>query len=280
MKRRRLATELRRLREAAGLTLDEVAEQAEWSNAKVSRIENARVSVMPRDAKVLARIYGASQEATDLLAALARESRQKGWWHSHNDAIPDWFEVYVGLESDASALFLYEAEFIPGLFQTKRYIHAAYETSLVMEEAEVEKRVALRIARQDRLTGADAPHVWAIINEAALRRVVGGPEVMAEQLKHLADVGKQPNVTIQVLPFSVGAHPAMVGAFHVLGFAENDPKIAYIEYHTGTLYLEKAREVERYTMMFDHLRAASLPPGESIALIARVADELTGSAAS
>lgn len=273
VRRRRLAAELRDRRDRVGLTIEEVADRLEWSAAKVSRIENAKVSVLPRDVRFLMGVYGVEGEAAELLLTLSRESRQKGWWHAFGDAIPHWFQVYVGLESEATGLRLYESDFIPGLLQTEAYARASYEASLVTMRDEIDRQVALRMARQERLTGPDAPQLWTIINEAAIRTRVGGSDVMRAQLAKLQEAAGLDNVTVQVLPFSKGAHPAMVGAFHILSFVAPDPQVVYLEYYTGSHYLEKPAEVERYTLMYDHLRAAALPPDESVALIGRVAKE-------
>ncbi|MFI0486707.1 helix-turn-helix domain-containing protein [Actinomadura sp. 9N215] len=276
MKRRRLAGELRRLRDASGLTLDHVAEQLEWSNAKVSRIENARVSVLPRDVKYLLNVYGIEGEAREVLLALAREARQKGWWHSYGEAIPAWFEVYVGLESDAVTMDKYESEHVPGLLQTADYARAVFQSFPLDDEAEIDKRVELRMARTERLTTPGAPKFWAVLNEAVIHRRVGGAPTMQAQLAHLSNMAKLPNITLQVLPFDAGAHPAMSGAFTILGFPEpSDPKVVFMEEQTGGLYLEKPHEIERYSMAFDHLRAAALRPSDSQALIARIADNMT-----
>ncbi|MFD0689359.1 helix-turn-helix domain-containing protein [Actinomadura fibrosa] len=278
VKRRRLAAELRRHRDASGLTLDQVAERLEWSNAKISRIENARVSVLPRDVKFLLGVYGVDGETRDFLVTLAREARQKGWWHSYGDAIPEWFEVYVGLESDATSIHSYEAEHVPGPLQTEDYARAVFHGFLFGDEEEIEKRVAVRMARRERLVASGTPKFWVVVNEAVLRRVVGGPDVMRVQLEYLAEVARSPHVTLQVLPFSAGAHPAMSGSFVILQFPEpTDPHVVYLEAQTGGLYLEKKPEIERYSLAFDHLRAAALHPDDSRALISRVAGELARS---
>jgi transcriptional regulator with XRE-family HTH domain len=278
VKRRRLAAELRRRRDEAGMTIEEVADQLEWSAAKISRIENSRVSVLPRDVKFLLRTYGAEEgtEEWEALLVLSRESRQKGWWNAHGDAIPEWFATYVGLEADATTMRTYESEVVPGLLQTEDYARAVHEaTMLTATEEEIEKQVAVRMARQDRLTAANTPQIWVVINEAVIRRIVGGAEVMCAQLVALAEASGRPNLTLQVLPFSVGAHAGMDGAFMILGFPEpTDPDVVYVHYYAGTLYLEKPQESERYTLMFDHLRAAALPVSQSRDLIVRVADEL------
>jgi transcriptional regulator with XRE-family HTH domain len=278
VKRRRLAAELRHHREAAGLTIDDVAERLEWSSAKISRIENARVSVLPRDVKFLLSAYGLTDrdEAWDVMLTLARESRQKGWWHRYGEAVPDWFEVFVGLEADAATIQGYDAEFVPGLLQTQEYARAVHRAQLMTAtDEEIEQRVKVRMARQELLTFDGAPQVWLVLNEAVIRRLVGGRAAMHGQLTRLLETASLPNVTLQVLPFSAGAHPAMDGSFKILGFPEPaDPNIVYFEYHTGALYLEKRQEVQRYSLMFDHLRASAQPVDASRALITRVAGEL------
>ncbi|QKW40496.1 helix-turn-helix domain-containing protein [Actinomadura sp. NAK00032] len=276
VKRRRLAAELRQQRERLGLTIEEVAERLEWSTAKVSRIENARVGVLPRDVKYLLNVYGVEGEARDVLMALAREARQKGWWHSYGEAIPAWFEVYVGLESDAATMDQYDTEHVPGLLQTAEYARSLFEAFPIDDETEIEKRVELRMARTEYLTSDDGPKFWAVLNEAVIRRKVGGSRTMRQQLRHLGEMAKLPNVTLQVLPFEAGAHPAMSGSFTILGFPEpSDPKVVFMETQTGGLYLEKAHEIVRYTLAFDHLRAAALRPSDSRILIARAADAMT-----
>lgn len=278
VKRRRLAAELRRYRDLAGLTIEEVAERLEWSSAKISRIENARVGVLPRDVKFLLGVYGLTDqdEAWQLLLTLARESRSRGWWHQHGDAVPDWFEVYVGLEAEATTISAYDAEFIPGLLQTAEYARAVHRADLLTAtDEEAEGRVRVRMARQARLTAGDGPHAWFVLNEAVIRRRVGGRATTHDQLTRLLEAAELPSVTLQVIPFDVGAHPAMDGAFSILGFREGtDPSIVYIEYQTGALYLEKPDEVRRYGLIFDHLRAAALPVDASRALITSRADEL------
>ena len=278
VKRRRLAAELRGYRDRAGLTIEEVAQRLEWSTAKISRIENARVSVLPRDVKFLLGVYGAEEngEEWETLLALARESRQKGWWYGYGDAIPEGFETYVGLEADATTLRTYESEYVTGLLQTEDYARAVMRaTMLTASDEEIDRHVAVRMVRQERLTGSGAPEIWAVVSEAVIRRLVGGGPVMRAQLSHLIEASKQPNITLQVLPFSVGAHAGMDGAFMILGFpAPADPDVTYVHYYTGTLYLEKPEDLARYTQMFDHLRAAALPVGQSRDVIARARDEL------
>ncbi|MEU7861977.1 helix-turn-helix transcriptional regulator [Nonomuraea sp. NPDC049141] len=275
VRRRQLAAELRRLREDRNLGLEQVAEQLDWHPTKLSRFETARRAIQPSDARALLGIYEVDPAERDALLALAREARQRGWWHAYGPAVPEWFEVYVGLESAASALQIYESEFVPGLLQTEDYIRAVHRASLPdVPSEDIEQRVAVRLTRQKLLTGESAPNVSMVMNEAVIRRVVGGSEVMYAQLQRLLDVADLQNVTLQVLPFAVGAHPAMDGAFHILSFESADPRVVYIEYRTGTLYLEKQHEVDRYTVMFDHLRESALPADQSSALIRQVARDL------
>lgn len=275
VRRRRLAAELRRIREAREQTIDDVAAQLDWHATKLSRFETGRRAIQPSDVRALLAVYEVEAAERDALLTLAREARQRGWWHAYGQAVPEWFEVYVGLESEASSLHIYECEFIPGLLQTEEYIRVVHRAAQIRaSEEEIDQRVAVRVARQRLLADGDSPHLWVVINEAAIHRVVGGPEVMRAQLQRLVEAAELSNVTLQVLPFSVGAHPAMGGGFHVLGFGHHDPDVVYIEYPTGTIYLEKQEEVGRYTLMFDHLRAAALPTEASRALISQVANQL------
>ena len=275
VKRRRLAAELRRLREAAKLTIDQVAERLEWSAGKISKIENARVSVMPRDARYLLDVYGVADPERELLVTLARESRQRGWWQQYG-AIPEWFGTYVGLESEAVSVSSYQGEYVPGLLQTHDYAMAVHRAfTMTQTDEEIEQHVALRMARQERLDAPDSPQLWLVLNEAVVRRLVGSRAIMHDQLGRLVEVSSHPKVTIQILPFSAGAHPAMDCAFRLLSFAEpTDNDVVYMEYPTGSLYLERAAEVARYRLMFDHLRAASLSVDESRRLLVRAVDEL------
>jgi transcriptional regulator with XRE-family HTH domain len=276
VKRRRLAAELRRLRELAKLTVEGVAEQLEWSSAKISRIENARVTVLPRDVKFLLAAYGLTEAdpSWDALLALSRESRERGWWQQYGDAVPDWFGSYVGLEAEAESIWAYDPEFVPGLLQTEDYARAVHRAQLLnATDADIDRLVRVRMERQDLLTTDDAPQVWLVLNEAVLRRVVGGAAVMSAQLQRLQDAATLPNLALQVVPFSVGAHPAMDGGFSLLSFP-NDPSVVYFEYHTGAIYMEKPPEVTRYKLLFDHLRATALSVDASRHLMARIMDEM------
>jgi transcriptional regulator with XRE-family HTH domain len=277
VRRRRLAAELHRLRQASKMTIEQVAEALEWSPGKVSKIENARVSVLPRDARRLLDTYGVTEgQERELLLTLARESRERGWWQQYGETVPDWFATYVGLEAEASTIAAYQAEIVPGLLQTRAYATALHRAELMnATEEEIEQHVTLRMERQTRLAQPDAPLFWVVLNEAVIRRVIGERAIMHEQLTKLAEAASAPNITLQVLPFSAGAHASMDSAFSIVGFdPPTDGEIVYFEHPTCSLYLEKPDEVARYRLVYEHLRAASLSLDESRRLIARAAEDL------
>ena len=276
---RRLVIELKQFREAAGLTGEQVAEQMGWSVAKVYRIEGDRVRVLPRDVQRLLKLYGIGGEQADAMLELARRARVKDWWHQYSGAIPEWFQFYVGLEAAASAMQEYNAELVTGLLQTEPYARAVMAAAMRADtgDQEMERQIAVRLERQKRLTADDAPTLWAIMNEAVLYRQVGGPDVMGDQLAHIGQLAGRPNVTIQVLPFTAGAHPAMLGSFTLMQFPDPaDRDVVYLEAETGALYLEKPEDVRRYSLMIDYLRAQALGPAESRALIAQLAARTPG----
>ncbi len=251
-----------------------MAEEIDWHATKLSRIETAKRAAQPSDVRALLALYEVAKEAAEPLLALAREARQRSWWQAYGEAVPESFQVYLGLESEASSLRVYEAEFVPGLLQTEEYALALHRAVQIgVGETEIEQMVAVRMARQELLLTDEAPRLWMVVNEAVIRRMVGGPEVMGAQLARLIDATKMRNLTLQILPFSVGAHPAMGGGFRIIDFEAGADDVVYIEYPTGSLYLEKKREVDSYTLMFDHLRATALPIDASRALIEQVYDE-------
>jgi transcriptional regulator with XRE-family HTH domain len=271
---RRLVAELKRLREAAGLTGEQVAEEMGWSAAKVYRIEGDRVRVLPRDVQRLLRLYRIEGGQKDAVLELARLARLKDWWHQYSGVIPEWFQFYVGLEAAASTMAEYNAELVTGLLQTEAYARAVLDAALRAGNGEAERQVEVRMHRQKRLMAPDAPSLWAVMSEAVIRRQVGGPQVLREQLAHIAEVAALPNVTVQVLPFAAGAHPAMLGPFTLLRFPDPaDRDVVYLEAETGALYLERPDDVSRYSLIFDHVRAQALGPAESVALIGRLARE-------
>jgi hypothetical protein len=276
IRRRRLALELRRLRETAGLTCEQVAEHLECSASKISRVETGRVSVSPWDVRDMLDLYDVPGEQRESLVQLARDSRQKGWWHAYSDTMMPQFATYLGLESAASEIRIYEVNLIPGLLQTEDYARAVIRAGMMNSPSEdVERSVALRMARQPAVTRDDPPKVWAVMDEAALRRRVGGAGLMRMQLEHLLTQAQLPNVAVQVIPFTGGAHPAMGRPFVILVFPDRvDTDVVYLEDLTSSLYLEDVAEVDRYNVFFNHLRATALSFDDSSALIASVLKEM------
>ncbi len=276
---RRLRYELRRLREQRGLTIEQVAERSggDWTASAISRWETGDRRIRPADLRVLLDLYDIQGEQREVLLTLAREARQRGWWQSYSsDAIPEWFQVYLGLEAEAASIHEYATELVPGLLQTADYYRSFMQTAPAAGDTEtIERKIAVRTERQQRRDAADAPECWAVLNEAVIRRVVGGPDVMRSQLERIVELANRPHISVQVLPYRAGAHPAMDGSFIILGFPEaQDPDVVYLESQTGSLYLEKPPEVERYQAMFNHLVAKALDPDESKRVIAQVAREL------
>jgi transcriptional regulator with XRE-family HTH domain len=275
VRRRRLAARLRELRENANLTIDEVGEKLECSASKISRIETGHVGVTPRDVRDMLEVYGVGDDEREALVQLAREARKKGWWHAYNEVFTGSF---VGLESDASFLHTHQALLVPGLLQTEPYMRAVIRAIRPdVTEADVELRVRARINRQKLLTEeSNPPEYWAVLDEAVLNRVVGGPEAMRDQLKKLVELASLPHVTLQVVPFSAGAHAGMEAPFLILGFPEQaDPDVVYVENSTSGVYLEQPEDVHRYTLMFDHLRAAALKPDDTLEMVDRAANRLS-----
>ncbi|CUW29625.1 helix-turn-helix domain-containing protein [Streptomyces reticuli] len=272
VRRRRLGQELRRLRELKGMTAEEVAERLLVSQSKISRLENGRRSISQRDVRDLCGVYEVEdQRIVDSLMEMARDSRQQGWWHTFGD-IP--YSVYIGLEIDAESLRVYEPQLVTGLLQTRAYAEALVQGALPETSTnEIEKRVQVRMRRQERITAQNNPlRLWVVLDEAALRRVVGSRLVMREQLEHLIEMSQLPHVTVQVLPFEVGAHPGLNGQYAILEFADAaDSSVVYLEGVTSDLYLEKAQDVQKYAVMYEHLRAQSLNVEASRHFIAEVA---------
>lgn len=274
IRRHLLAKTLTRHREAAGLKSEDVVRGLDFSKSKISRIENATTGVSIVDIRALARFYGVDEAEVDRLELMARVAKQRGWWHAyHGEGLVDWFVDFVVLEAESIGMDTYEIDLIPGLFQTRSYAHCIMKAGGPRSSDQfIANRLDMRADRQRRL--ADIKFlVWAIIDEAALRRAVGGREVQAEQLAHLLKLAELPNVTIQILPFGKGAHVAMGTAFAVLKFAQY-PNVVYMDNLGGGLYADENSDVERYSLALDHLRATSLDPFESIAFVRQVISEL------
>ncbi|MEV0036812.1 helix-turn-helix transcriptional regulator [Streptomyces sp. NPDC050804] len=274
VRRRRLGQELRRLRELKGMTAEEVAERLLVSQSKISRLENGRRSISQRDVRDLCGVYEVQDHRiVDSLMQMAKDSRQQGWWHAFGD-IP--YSVYIGLETDAASLRVFEPQVVPGLLQTRPYAEALINGALPESAGpDVEKRVGVRLRRQDRINSTENPlRLWAVVDEAALRRVVGNRQLMREQLERLVEQSQLPHVTVQVLPFHMGAHPGISGHYAVLEFPDaSDSSVVYIEGVTSDLYLEKANDVQRYSVMYEHLRAQALNVDQTRQFIADIAKE-------
>ncbi|MEJ8669812.1 helix-turn-helix domain-containing protein [Streptomyces sp. R11] len=274
VRRRRLGQELRRLRELKGMTAEEVAERLLVSQSKISRLENGRRSISQRDVRDLCGVYEVEDHRiVDSLMQMAKDSRQQGWWHSFGD-IP--YSVYIGLETDAASLRVYDPQVVPGLLQTKQYAEALIAGALPeTAQTEIEKRVQVRMRRQERISTEENPlRLWTVLDEAALRRVVGNRSLMRDQLEQLVEQSQLPHVTVQVIPFDMGAHPGLNGQYAILEFPDAaDSSVVYIEGVTSDLYLEKANDVQKYSVMYEHLRAQALNVEQSRQFIADIAKE-------
>ncbi|MFE9468611.1 helix-turn-helix domain-containing protein [Streptomyces virginiae] len=266
--RRRLGAELRRLRLASGLKSTEVAERLMVSQPKISHLENGRRAISPRDVRDLCLLYGVSDnQVVDALMEMAGESGERGWWHAYGD-IPQ--SLYIGLETDAASVRAYEPLVIPALLQTPAYAHAVIGESIPLLTAEeAGTRLKVRLRRQHRIYDpAGRLRLWVVLDESVLRRVVGSPDVMREQLEHLNALGAEPNITVQVLPLAVGAHPGLSGQFSIVGFADSpEAGVVYLERFASDLCLEKPSDVRHYSVMYGHLQAQALDPGSTRRLV-------------
>ena len=277
VRRMLVGTQLRRLRTELGISREAAGEAIRASEWKIHRLENGQVGFKERDIIDLLRLYQVT-DPTEIaeFVALAREANSPGWWQHYGDVLPSWFRTYVDLESAATLIRTYEGQFVPGLLQTDDYIRAVVQGAHLDHTAEdVGRRVRLRMARQTVLTREQPPRLWAVIDEAALRRPVGGREVMRGQLERLVDATKLANVTLQILPFGSGAHPAMAGSFSILRFGDQElPDVVYLEHLTGASYLEKRDEVERYLDIMEILCVEAERPDRTVELLERILEEL------
>lgn len=272
VRRRELGARLRGLRLAAGFNADEVAARMEVSPAKISRIETGTRGVSVADLQFLCDLYHASAEDRDRLLRLNRDSKRRSWWQQHG--LPDSVATYTGLEDATVSIHQYETSLIPGLLQTEAYARAL--TTEIMFDAtsdRVDQIVEARLIRQGRLAESQPPELWTVLDEAVLRRTVGGPPTMRQQLEHLADCGRAAHVTVQVIPFEAGAHPAMDSAFEILHLEEVSD-VVYIEGLLGHFFLQSPADLIRYRRTFDHLRAIALSPRASEELIRSIASHL------
>ncbi len=281
VRRRRAGKILRQMREQSGRDAQAAADALEVTTSTIYRMELGRVGIKPRDVMALTGVYGVSDTAqVEELVRLARDGRKRGWWARYSDTISPPYATYVGLEQDASSLYLYDGLIINGLLQTPDYARATFDFALEQSRRFMEERINLRMERQARLR--DDLKIWNVIDEAAIRRVLGGPKVMIDQLRNLLELAALPNVHLQVLPFDGGAYPGMLSSFTILGFGEVDgevdpgyrhPDVVYIEGHNGDVY-EEGDDVAPFHEVFGNLRSAALGPGRSLEFIEQQAERL------
>ncbi|MEU4303307.1 helix-turn-helix domain-containing protein [Kitasatospora aureofaciens] len=278
VRRRMLGAELRRIREGLNLRVDDVAARLGWHQSKVSRLENGRHGVKANEVGILLDVYEISDpETREALATLAREGKRRVWWQPYSDVISQRYASFISFEAEAVAIRNFESSLIPGLLQTADYARAV--TRKLQPEGtteEVNALVDVRLARQNAALRREEPlKLWAIVDEAALRRVVGNKAIMAKQLQQLIAASREPNVTLQVVPFDAGAHPGVLGSFMIMEFpVRNDLDVVYTEALTSSLYLERDDDVTAYDHAFDRLRAAALDVGPSRRLVTQIAKEL------
>ncbi len=272
-----LGAHLRRLREAQGVTREDAGWEIRASESKISRMELGRVSFKERDVADLLTLYGLQDdEERNRLLTLARDANTPGWWHRYGDVLPNWFHSYLGLEAAAALIRTYELQFVPGLLQTREYARAVVLLGHGRAAAaEIDRRVIVRMARQQVLTRPDPPQLWAVLDEAVLRRPIGGHQVMRGQIEALIEVTKLPNVRLQVVPFRVGGHAAAGGAFSILRFPDQDlPDVVYIEQLTSALYLDKRDDVDHYAAAMETLCVLADPPHRTADTLHRILKDL------
>jgi transcriptional regulator with XRE-family HTH domain len=277
VRRRIVGAQLRRLREAAGVTRKEAAEKVHVTESKIGRLEQGRVGLDEGDVVDLLKLYGIDdRRERNALLSVVREANRPGWLQAYNGSMPAWFRPYVDLEEAAQVIRTYEVQFIPGLLQTEEYTRAVVAQGMSdPPEGEIQRRVELRMRRQRILYQPNPPRLWAVIDEAALWRPIGGSEVARAQLRALHEAARQDNITVQVMPFRVGGHAGEAGAFTILRFPEPAlPDIAYIEQLTGAMYLEKDDDLDHYTAAMERLCVQSASPEESMDLISKIMREL------
>ena len=271
-----LGGHLRRLREQADMTTERAAASIRGSHSKISRMEHGRVGFKERDIADLLTLYGVIDgPEREALLNLAREASTPGWWQAYSDILPHWVEPYFGLEAAASFIREFELQFVPGILQIEEYARAVIRLGNLPSEDEVIRRAQARISRQEILRRADPPRIWAVLDEGALRRHIGGRDVMKAQLRHLIEMCDHPNVTLQILPFSAGAHRAMGGPFTILRYTEPDLRdVVYIEQLTSALYLDKPIEVDAYLEVIEEVCLQADPSAKTPGFLNAVLDSL------
>ncbi|TYB91386.1 helix-turn-helix domain-containing protein [Micromonospora sp. WP24] len=272
-----LGAQLRRLRESSGVTREGAGWEIRASESKISRMELGRVGFKERDVADLLTLYGVKDdEEREVLLKLARDANSPGWWHRYGDVLPGWFQSYLGLEAAAALIRTYEVQFVPGLLQTSAYARAVVLLGHgAATPDEIDRRVGLRMGRQELLRRTNPPQLWAVLDEAALRRPLGGPEVMRGQLDALVGATRLPNIRLQIVPFTAGGHAAAGGAFSILRFGDQDlPDIVYIEQLTSAIYLDKRDDLDHYALAMERLCVEAEPPERTPELLTRLRDEL------
>src|SRR5215469_14451187 len=271
-----LGAQLRRLREAAGVSRDDAGYHIRASGSKISRLELGRVSFKERDVSDLLEFYGVDPEQRDQLLQLTHEANATPWWQKYREVVPDWFQVYVGLEEAAALIRIYEVQFVPGLLQTEDYARAVVmQGAPSLSPEEIDSRVAVRLGRQKLFSRDKPPRLWAIVDEAALRRPIGGRDVLAGQVNRLIDATAEPSITVQVMPFKHGGHAAEGGAFTIMRFPEADlPDMVYMEYLTGAHYIDKPEDVELYAAVMERLSVAGTSPEKTRDILGDILKDL------
>lgn len=274
IQRRRLGIALKRAREQAGKTQDDAAAVIHAAASKISRLELGQSGIRITDLALLLDLYGVTGEQADWMRELARAGRQRGRWSSYRTIIPDWFRTYIDLEADASEIRWYQAEVIPGILQTEGYIRAIHATTQPgMSRDQADGHVAVRLERQAVLTGPDAPSFGFILSESALRRNVGGPAIMREQLRYLAELADRPNIDLQVLPFNAQTYQPTNYDFTILRFNDDAASdVVYLEDYTGASYLDRPDITRAYTRLWNQLQASALGSVESQQLALSMVD--------
>jgi transcriptional regulator with XRE-family HTH domain len=273
---RQLAAELRRLRDVATLTGEEAAARLGWSPSKISRIETGQTPPTPADLRRVLDVYEVSGTQRERLELLGQSAGQRGWWDAYSDTLGPEYTALIALEAEAESVRWYSPMLVPGLLQTERYAREVIRSGLLIAPpGEIERRVQVKMTRQRALTRDNPLQLAVVLDEAATLRMVGDPEVMREQLAHVAAMAARPSITVQVLPLAAGAHPATTGEFTILRFPQLvAPDVVYLENMTSDLYVERETDVYRYGMAFDRLRDVALAPDEAAALITARADTI------
>ncbi|MCP3014551.1 MULTISPECIES: helix-turn-helix transcriptional regulator [Nocardiopsis] len=258
-----LGTQLRRLRQEKGISRHDAGYAIRASHAKISRMELGQVSFKRRDVDDLLKLYGVDRaDQREALLGLVSSANAQGWWHKYGDVLPNWFGVYVGLEEAASVIRTFEVQFVPGLLQSEDYARSVIRLSrTATSDDDVDSRVQMRMRRQRRFVEPDAPRLWAVIDEAVLHRPYGDTRVMREQIEHLIEMARRPNITLQIATFAMGGHPAAGGPFSILRFPTPQlPDVVYLEQLSSALYFDKYDDTHRYAQTMDHLATQAPPP--------------------